>query len=511
MRGRRLLARALTPRRARAHTSGPPGVRLLQRLDALDLALYHEAARAHVPLLDAVLPRLTRAADHGRLWVVLAGLLAATGGDRRRAAVRGLASLALASTTANVPVKLSARRTRPELRAVPLVRRLRRQPTTTSFPSGHSASAAAFAVGVGLEQPLVGAPLAVLAAGVAYGRVHTGVHYPGDVLAGLGIGLAAAKSVRRVWPVRPDRPWVSPPAVGGVPALPGGRGLVVVLNSTAGGGAHVQPLQRELQRCLPEARVVLTQRGGLDEALRAAVEDAVALGIAGGDGSVNAAAGVALEAGLPLAVVPGGTLNHFAGELGIDGVEELAEAVERGHGVAITVGSSAADGDGGYFLNTFALGVYPDLVREREKREAVLGKWPAMIVAMALVLRKARRVRLEVDGQPRVLWTLFAGNGHYHPEGFAPSWRDRLDDGSIDVRLIDGSQPLSRARLVLAVLTGRLGRSRVHEQRIVAKLPVRSAQGRLRLARDGEVEDGPGSLLLRAASRPLLVYRPVPE
>ena len=106
------------------------------------------------------------------------------------------------------------------------------------------------------------------------------------------------------------------------------------------------------------------------------------------------------------------------------------------------------------------------------------------------------------------LWTLFAGNGHYHPQGFAPSWRERLDDASIDVRLIDADRSYARTRLAIAVLTGRLGRSRVYEERVVGRLPVTSRQGGLRLARDGEVQDGPGHLLLRAASRPLVVYRP---
>ena len=83
-----------------------------------------------------------------------------------------------------------------------------------------------------------------------------------------------------------------------------------------------------------------------------------------------------------------------------------------------------------------------------------------------------------------------------------------MDDGCIDVRLIDADKPMARTRLVAAVLTGRLGRSRVYEERVVAKLAVSSSQGGLRLARDGEVEDGPARLLLHAARDPLIVYRP---
>jgi undecaprenyl-diphosphatase len=131
-----------------------------------------------------------------------------------------------------------------------------------------------------------------------------------------------------------------------------------------------------------------------------------------------------------------------------------------------------------------------------------------MALALTRVLPGADAVFVEVDGQPRRLWTLFGGNGHYHPAGFAPSWRERLDDGCIDVRLIDADHKLSRLRLIAAVLSGRLGKSSVYEQRLVGSLPIRSRQGGLRLARDGEVGDGPGHLTLRAAADKLVVYVP---
>ena len=479
--------------------------RLLTRLDKADLELYRKAARWNPPLLDAILPRLTNSANHGLLWFGVSALLA--GGHRRRAAVRGLASLAVASATANVPAKLAARRVRPELHPVPMPRRLLRQPTTTSFPSGHSASAAAFATGVAMESALLGLPVAVLASGVAYGRVHTGVHYPGDVVAGIAMGMVSAVVVRRAWPVHPDRPAFARPARRAAPALPEGDGLIVVINEKAGAGERAGEVEVALKAMLSKAKVVRCgPEDDLTGCLTEAAESAQVLGVMGGDGTVNCAAGIALDRGLPLAVLPGGTLDHFAGELGVQSLEDVVAAVQDGSAVEITVGSAADSGTDLYFLNTFAVGVYPELVREREKRERQIGKWPAMAVAMAKTLRTAQPVLVEVDGATRRLWTLFAGNGHYHPAGFAPSWRERLDDGCIDVRLIDADQPLSRLRLVAAVLTGRLGKSRVYEQRLVGTLPVRSRQGGLRIARDGEVSEGPGHLTLRAAAHKLVVY-----
>src|SRR4051794_33314710 len=481
--------------------------RLLRRLDDADLALYRKAARWHAPVLDTVLPRLTSSANHGLLWFAVSGLLAS--GNRRRAAVRGLASLGVASAVATLPAKYAARRARPELLPVPMPRRLLRQPTTSSFPSGHSASAAAFATGVAMEQPLIAAPVAVLAAGVAYGRVHTGVHYPGDVIAGIALGVGSALVVRRVWPVRPDRPAFARPAQRPAPALPEGDGLVVVINETAGSGERADEVEKELRAELPQVDVVRCAEGDdVADCLRAAAKHAKVLGVMGGDGTVNCAAGIALDSGLPLAVVPGGTLDHFAGELGVRELSDVIEAVRSGTAVEISVGSADPDGRDLFFLNTFALGVYPELVKEREKHEKTIGKWPAMALALARVMRGAESVFVEVDGAPRRLWTLFAGNGHYHPAGFAPSWRERLDDGCIDVRLIDADQPMSRLRLIAAVLTGRLGQSRVYEQRLVGSLPVRTRQGGLRIARDGEVSEGPGHLTLRAAADKLVVYLP---
>ena len=137
------------------------------------------------------------------LWIVLAAGLWATGNRQaRRAAWRGLGSMAAASATANVIGKGLAGRRRPDV-VVPTARRPRRVPRTTSFPSGHAAAAAAFAVGAAIELPDLAAPGIGLAAAVGASRVATGVHYPSDVLAGTAIGAAAGLATLRWWPQRP--------------------------------------------------------------------------------------------------------------------------------------------------------------------------------------------------------------------------------------------------------------------------------------------------------------------
>jgi membrane-associated phospholipid phosphatase len=180
---------------------------LRSRLKRLDQRVFEEVAGTDSALLDDVAPRLSVAANYGRLWMAVAAALASTGRpDARRAAAAGLVALGAASTVANVLAKGLSGRTRPHTGVVPLVRRLRRAPVTTSFPSGHSASAAAFATAASLHAPVLAVPLATLAGGVALSRVATGAHYPSDVLAGAAIGVCAAvvtnRVLRRSWPAR---------------------------------------------------------------------------------------------------------------------------------------------------------------------------------------------------------------------------------------------------------------------------------------------------------------------
>ena len=152
------------------------------------------ARRSRSPLLDRSLVGLTRAADYSRLWLLIAAALALLGGRRgRRAAGQGLISLALAAVVANGPAKLLVRRRRPRAEAA-----LIRMPRSTSFPSGHSASAFAFATGVSRELPELSPVLLPLAGAVAYSRTYTGVHYPSDVAAGIAIGIGCALVAARL-------------------------------------------------------------------------------------------------------------------------------------------------------------------------------------------------------------------------------------------------------------------------------------------------------------------------
>jgi undecaprenyl-diphosphatase len=432
---------------------------------------------------DRWLRRLSTAANHGRLWLAVAILLGLRKGPRRRAGIRGVGSMWATSALVNLVLKRMFRRRRPHLPVHLPGRHLHRFPATHSFPSGHSASAAAFVTGVALESPLVGAALAPIAMGVGYSRVHVGVHYPGDVAAGFAVGGAIALAGQHWWPVRPTTPARVRTAFA-APALPEGEGLVVVVNPRSGPDGY-DPAE-DLRRLLPRADVrSLEDHDTVVEVL----EDAVraggvrAVGAAGGDGTVAAAAAVALEHGLPLAVLPAGTLNHFAHDIGVTSPEEAAEAVVGGKAVQVDVASV----NGTPFLNTASIGAYPEMVRRRNQLSGRLGKWLALTVAAAEVLRRGEPVSLVVNGMPLKVWIVFIGNCLYTPRGLSPAWRPRLEDGLLDVQYLRADLRFGRTRAVLATLLGVSEHARSYAQFQAEEVRVVSRSGPRQVAFDGEM------------------------
>lgn len=474
------------------------------RVSAIDRAAMARVAATDSAALDRLMPALSRAANHSVLWIgVAAGLAATRGKWARRGALRGLASVAIASTASNVVGKRLTQRVRPATE-VPLARRLTHAARTTSFPSGHAASAAAFATGVALEVPALAVPVGLLAAAVGASRVVTGMHYPSDVLAGFATGVAAGTVTLRWWPRRQMEPAEAARPRREAPAAPTGAGLVLVMNGDS--GTTSDDLAELLRAELPDARIVVAAAGSeMPGLLREAAASARILGVAGGDGSVQFAAGLAVEHRLPLLVVPAGTFNHFATDLGVRTAADAVSALRTGDSVLVDIARAGQRS----FVNTASTGIYVELVRARQELEERLGKWPAVLVALAQVLRSGRPVDLIVDGRRRKLWLLFVGNCRYEPQGAAPSYRPDLADGQLDVRLIDGHQPFARARLTAAVAMGTLARCRVYRTWTASSLRIATPDGSpVLLSVDGEALEAESSMWVRKRSERLLVYRP---
>ncbi|MCP1411589.1 bifunctional phosphatase PAP2/diacylglycerol kinase family protein [Paenarthrobacter sp. A20] len=489
-----------------------------KRVARLDHFLVRAVSRQPQGDHDVFFRRLSAVATKGKLWFGVAGVMAAFPGKPRRAALHGLLALGVASGVTNVIFKRALPRSRPLPEHLPLFRFVNPQPTSSSMPSGHSASAVAFAVGAGIVSPAIGLALAPIAAGVAYSRVHTGAHWPSDVVLGSALGAGAALVTRNWWPARPPEPTPRRTPVE-APAIHDGEGLSIAVNVM--GGSYTPETGELLKEIFPKAHI---RELGEGDDIAAGMEAAatrpgtVALGVWGGDGTVGTAAAAAVEHSLPLLVLPGGTLNHFARDVGTSSIDDAIEAVTKGQAASVDLGHvvvqrglpETPEITELAMLNTASVGVYPNLVRRRERLQPALGKPVAGLVASLRTFGVNSPTTLTVDGVKHKLWILYLGRGRYYPRDHAPLRRPVLDDGVLDIRMITADEPFARARLLWAVVTGTVAASKVTHLTEATTITVEAIGQPLVLAVDGEPKPGVRTATFSAKPRELRVYSPLP-
>lgn len=272
--------------------------------------------------------------------------------------------------------------------------------------------------------------------------------------------------------------------------------IVVILNGSAGAG-HDEGLVHALrEKCRAHglAAKVILARGGAEmtRAAQAALADgADAVVAGGGDGTINAVASVLAGTGLPFGVLPLGTLNHFAKDVGVpldldDAVANLATGVSK----AVDVGEV----NGQLFLNNSSLGLYPDMVRDREKQQHRLGrgKWLAAFWATLGALRRFPflNVRLTLDdGKEHARRTpfVFIGNNAYTMSGFQIGARAALDRGTLSLYVAQRPGRLGLLRFAWRALCGRLAQEKDFDVLAARSVLIETRHTRIPVATDGEV------------------------
>jgi diacylglycerol kinase family enzyme len=292
--------------------------------------------------------------------------------------------------------------------------------------------------------------------------------------------------------------------------------IAVIVNAGSGGGndqALVDRLAGHFQAAGLHAEVELAHGG--DE-IAAAVGNAIArrprlIVAGGGDGTVSTIAAKLVDTGLVFGVLPLGTLNHFAKDLGIP--LDLADAVAvlaRGQAAPVDVGEV----NGRIFVNNSGLGLYPDIVHDRERQQKRLGrgKWPAFAWAMLAALRRYPflGVTLVVDGKEVLRRTpfVFIGNNEYLMEGFAIGERSGMEDGLLSLYVAQRPGRWRLLQLALRALTGKLRQARDFDAILATDIVVQSKKKRLRVATDGEVTVMTPPLHYRIRPASLIVMRP---
>jgi diacylglycerol kinase family enzyme len=271
--------------------------------------------------------------------------------------------------------------------------------------------------------------------------------------------------------------------------------VIVIVNGGAGHGHDDQAcedLRAKFRAAGLNAELVLAKDGEemIATARRALEGGAHMVAAGGGDGTINAVASVMVGSGVRFGVLPLGTLNHFAKDLGIpldldEAVRNLATGVPR----EVDVGEV----NGRIFLNNSSLGLYPDIVRDREKQQRRLGrgKWPAALWATLAALRRYPflSMRLTVKGETLARRTpfVFIGNNRYTMQGLAIGERDCLDDGLLSLYVAQRPTRLGLLRFALDALRGKLGSERDFDVLEAAGFEIDTHRHRVHVATDGEV------------------------
>lgn len=293
--------------------------------------------------------------------------------------------------------------------------------------------------------------------------------------------------------------------------------IPVILNATSGTG-HDTGTHRELHELFGRHGMVpdihtAREGGEIEEQVREAMRSQPPLiVVAGGDGTVSAVAAMLCGTRTALGILPEGTLNHFARDLGIPGERERAvEVLATGAPVPVDVGEV----NGRRFINNASLGLYPDIVRDRTRQQRRLGrgKYWAMFWAIFGALGRSPflRLRLELDGTARACLSpfVFIGNNQYVMEGFSIGTRSSIRDGRLSVYTTQRHGRAGLLRLALRALFGRLAQAKDFFSTEARQVRVESSRRRILVATDGEVTamDTPLEFTVHPASLRVMLPR----
>lgn len=296
------------------------------------------------------------------------------------------------------------------------------------------------------------------------------------------------------------------------------RKIAVILNASAGSGCNDESAQSFIEKFAAhgmEAQVTLAKSGEeLIGAAKQAVKDGVPMVAAGGgDGTQNAVASQLVGTSVAFGVLPMGTLNHFAKDLGIPlGIDEAVATIAAGHRTQV----DTAEVNGRSFLNNSSLGLYPDTVRHRELQQSRLGrsKWPAFFWAALTSLKRYPFLNLQLTTD-RISYRqrtpfIFIGNNEYIMQGFNIGARSTLQDGRLSLYFAHRTSRLGLLVLAVRAVFGRLKQAKDFEMLSAKTLTIESRHRQLRVATDGEVNLMDTPLVYRVRPASLNVFVPEP-
>ena len=297
------------------------------------------------------------------------------------------------------------------------------------------------------------------------------------------------------------------------------RKITVILNASAGSGCNEGTVKSFTEKFAAHgiaATVTLAKDGAeLVGAAKQAVKDGMPMVAAGGgDGTQNAVASSLIGSDVVLGVLPMGTLNHFAKDLGIPlTIDDAVATIAAGHSTQV----DTAEVNGRSFLNNSSLGLYPDTVHRREQQQRRLGrsKWPAFFWAALTSLKRYPFLNLtltteEISYRQRTPF-IFIGNNDYIMEGFNIGARSSLQDGRLSLYFAHRTGRLGLLVLAMRAVFRRLKPAKDFEMLSATTLRIESHHRQLRVSTDGEVNLMDTPLVYRIRPASLKVFVPAAQ
>jgi len=294
------------------------------------------------------------------------------------------------------------------------------------------------------------------------------------------------------------------------------REVLVCINRSSGSASRGDDERAKIVAAFEGTGIVpqveLCAGGGIAKHAKRAVADGAKLVIVGGgDGSISAAAGALADSGTALGILPLGTLNHFARDLGIPfDLAKAAQIIAAGQRRKVDL----AEVNGRTFINNSAVGLYPLMVMDRESQQKRLGrsKRLAMLVASARTLARFnhQRLTLSAKGRKAQLDTplLFVGNNDYQVALPSAGRREALEDGKLSVMVLRSKSRFGFVRAALRALIGRARSDDLVHLPPVEQIKVDSRRHSLALSLDGEAVKLAPPLVYRIRKKALTVIAP---
>jgi diacylglycerol kinase family enzyme len=258
--------------------------------------------------------------------------------------------------------------------------------------------------------------------------------------------------------------------------------IVVVYNSKSGSALKPNELRQKFEKANIVVDEMIDITDQLETKLKPWVKKAATIAVIGGDGTINSLAGKLAGTKSVLAPLPGGTLNHFTKDLGID--QDIDSAIAALKTASIRT-VDIAHINGRIFVNNSSIGIYPSSLVTRKRFEAHLGKWPAAVVGSLRAFIRYRLHEVTIDGKTFKTPFIFIGNNDYKLDKAGE--RTRMNAGVLSVYAITSGQRRDTFKLLGAAIMGKLAEEPVFDSYITQSITIHTKRSKISVSVDGEL------------------------